>query len=448
MGALPVRARYLILFVSSVGVALLFWAGAAVVQAPAILLVGTAAAIGMDALWVEVGRYSSQHKAAVSLDILGVFFMLALFGPAGAVVVALLNSLVNGLLSRSPLFKVGYNAGINMCAAYMAAMLVSSPLPWHVGAPLSAVVFYAINTLAVALIIAIVSGRQLLPIWRESFAWVTLQQLSLAVAGYVLGLLVGSFGWMALLVALPLPMLRFTYVLYAQATQRHTQELEELSSELITTLAAVVDARDAYTFGHSTQVARYSVAMAQRLRYGPDGLKRLERSALLHDIGKVGIPERILFKPGRLTPEEYETMKSHTTIGHDIIKRIRPLQDAAGVALHHHERWNGSGYPFGKRGEEIDLDSRIVGVADTLETMISDRPYRRGCTLSEALAEIDRGCGTLFDPAVVKALHQVIAENGTSFFVNSALLVQELGSKALHWSPGGNTQQVAASRDG
>lgn len=444
LSALPLRARLLILTATGVGIYLLVWAATGIAWSTSILI-GIAIAMAVDVLRVEIRRYSSDHKMAVSLDIMGVFLLLGLFGPACAVMVSLLNSLCNGLFSRSSSYKVAYNTGVASLAACAAGLTVNLPVPWLLSAPLAAAVYYMTNTFAIALIVAIVSARPVLFVWRENFTWMALQQIALAVAGYVLGGLVGGFGWSAVLVALPMPMLHFTYVLYAKATQRHTQELEELSTELITTLAAVVDARDAYTFGHSTQVARYSVAIGEQMGYSKDALLRLQRSALLHDIGKVGIPERILFKPGRLTAEEYELMKRHTVIGHDIIGRIRPLQEAAIVALHHHERWNGDGYPTGRAGESVNLDSRIVGVADTLETMISDRPYRRGSTLEESLTEIDRCNGTLFDPAVVEALHQVVAKRGKAFFVNSALLVDGVGSHVLHWSPGERDQQVAAA---
>jgi HD-GYP domain-containing protein (c-di-GMP phosphodiesterase class II) len=422
------------------------WA-ASEVHWSAVTVIGLAIAMGVDLLRVEVRQYSSDHKTAVSLDILAVFLVYGLVGPAWATIAALLNSAVNGLLARVSVYKVVYNAGVAMLAAFSAGLVMKLlPLPWLLAAPFAAGAYWVVNTGCIALVLSVVSGRPVFGLWKENYSWMALQQLALAIAGLVLGAVISSYGWAALLVALPLPMLRFTYVLYAKATQRHTQELEELSTELITTLAAVVDARDAYTFGHSSQVSRYSVVIAEQMGYSPEALKQLQRSALLHDIGKVGIPEKILFKPGRLTPEEYELMKRHTTIGHDIIKRIRPLQDAAIVALHHHERWNGSGYPDGLKGVQTNLDSRIVGVADTLETLISDRPYRRGCTLEEALAEIDRCCGTLFDPEVVAALHRVVKLKGAGFFVNSALFVAGGGSHVLQWTPADREERVAAAK--
>jgi HD-GYP domain-containing protein (c-di-GMP phosphodiesterase class II) len=145
-----------------------------------------------------------------------------------------------------------------------------------------------------------------------------------------------------------------------------------------------------------------------------------------------------LFKPGKLSQDEFELMKRHTTIGYDIIKHIRQLSDAARVALNHHERWNGSGYPAGLKGEAVELDSRIVGLADSLDTILSDRPYRKGATLPEAIAEIDRCSGALYDPAVVEAFHQVVGENGADFFVNSASLVEVGAYHDLRWKPADN----------
>ena len=136
-------------------------------------------------------------------------------------------------------------------------------------------------------------------------------------------------------------------------------------------------------------------------------------------MGKVSIPEAILHKPERLTPEEYEIVKEHTRVGERILAEVGPLTEVARMVGEHHERFDGSGYPRGKAGAEISLGGRIVAVADSLDSILSDRPYSKGRSLAWALAELDRCAGTQFDPLVVEALHRVVQEEGAEFFVKS-----------------------------
>ncbi|MFZ5814898.1 MAG: HD-GYP domain-containing protein [Bacillota bacterium] len=409
-------------------------------------LIVLAVGVSLGLMRVDLRRYSNQNKVIINMDIAITFFMLALFGPAWAMLTLIINTVAYGLTARSQWHKIAFNVGTLTTASWLAAALIyRTGLPWFGALLLAASGYWVINSLWIALVIAMMNQLPVRRVWRENYSWMAIQPITLAIAGFALGKLVLTVGWWALLGALPLPMLHYTYSLYARASEQHLQQQEALSSELITTLAAVVDARDAYTFGHSTFVARYSEAIAEQMGYNKEELARLYRSALLHDIGKVGIPESILFKPGRLTAEEYEIMKSHTTIGYQIIRQIRSLRDAAVVALHHHERWNGSGYPHGLAGEKVDLDSRIVGVADSLETMLSDRPYRKGISLDDALAEIDRCNGTLYDPAIVEALHKVVEAKGRGFFVNSAKLVRRNQTSLWPWSPEELTKTVASA---
>jgi putative nucleotidyltransferase with HDIG domain len=435
MEGLPVRARLLIGVAGGTGVALLVWACAVAVWgwAP---LAGVALAVATGLLRVDLSVYGRTNRAAMTLDMFATFLVLGLFGLPWAVISLVVSSLHFGVIRKLQPHKLLFNFGAQAVSAAAAAALMGwAALPAPLMGLLGVGLYYAVNTGLVAAIMAAVAGRPWLGTWRESFGWIALPQIACAVAGYELGALVAQHGWAALTVALPLPMLHYMYSLYAKATRQHTDELEELSRELSNTLAAVIDARDAYTFGHSFQVARYSEAIALQMGYTPEAAARLRRNALLHDIGKVGIPERILFKPGRLTEDEYAIMKRHPVIGYEILKNIRPLADAARLARLHHEHWDGSGYPDGAVAGEVDLDSRIVGVADCLDTLLSDRPYRRSRGLTAALAEIDRCAGTQFDPEVVAALHRVAASHDASYFINSADKVAVAGAGILHWTP-------------
>jgi HD-GYP domain-containing protein (c-di-GMP phosphodiesterase class II) len=166
-------------------------------------------------------------------------------------------------------------------------------------------------------------------------------------------------------------------------------------------LAAALDLRDNETAGHSRRVTLYSLEIAGRLNFSNDQLKQLERGANLHDIGKIGIPDSILLKPGKLTPEETAIMRTHVRIGYDLMSRVAFLASAAEIVLTHQEFYDGTGYPQGLAGEEIPLGARVFSVADTMDAMMSDRPYRQGRSYAVARAEIQHESGRQFDPHVV-----------------------------------------------
>lgn len=179
----------------------------------------------------------------------------------------------------------------------------------------------------------------------------------------------------------------------------------------ITTLALLIDARDAYTKRHSENVTRYAVAIAGKIGLAPDRCELIRRAGMLHDIGKIGIRDSVLLKPGKLTDEEFAQIKSHASLGADIVATLPALQEVAALVRHHHERYDGTGYPDGKKGEGIELGARILAVADTFDAMTTDRPYRKGMALQEALGELKRCKGSQFDPALVDAFLTVLEKD-------------------------------------
>ena len=172
--------------------------------------------------------------------------------------------------------------------------------------------------------------------------------------------------------------------------------------ETIRSLAAAIDAKDSYTHGHSRRVTDLSVGIAQVMRLPRTEGDTIRHAALLHDVGKIGISEHILLKPGRLTDEEFETIKAHPHIGAGILNSIEFLKNVCEVIEHHHERYDGRGYPAGLIGDEIPMGARIIMVADSFDAITSQRPYRKPLTFAEAAAEIVRCSGTQFDPEVVE----------------------------------------------
>jgi len=195
---------------------------------------------------------------------------------------------------------------------------------------------------------------------------------------------------------------------YIEKLKEAAEENRELFIGSIRMLAAAIDEKDPYTRGHSGRVAKYSTVIAQELKLPPDELDKLKISALLHDVGKIGVDDRVLKKPGSLTPEEFDIMKTHTTKGANIMRPVSQLKDMLpGIELHH-EHLDGRGYPYGLSGPQIPLMARIIAVADTLDAMTTNRPYQSAMELDYALGRIKALTGSKFDQAVVNALESAV----------------------------------------
>lgn len=203
-----------------------------------------------------------------------------------------------------------------------------------------------------------------------------------------------------------------------QLVAERTIELDRALSEIknsyratLKALAQTLETRDHETFGHSERVVTFSLRLGHELGLGSDQLQVLEYGALLHDIGKIGVPDAILRKPASLTEDEWDEMRLHPLHGEQILRDVPFLSSAAKVVLQHHERWNGSGYPHGLKGAEIDFNARVFAVVDAFDAIISDRVYRSGKTYEEACGEITKSIGIQFDPQVVQAFLSVPKED-------------------------------------
>src|SRR6266851_6331450 len=188
---------------------------------------------------------------------------------------------------------------------------------------------------------------------------------------------------------------------------RALDSLEDAYRSTLKALTAALETRDSETHGHSERVVSYSLRLGREYGLNRDEIKALEFGSLLHDIGKIGVPDSILRKPGKLTDEEWVLMREHPLHGQQILRGIEFLQGAALVVAQHHEKWDGSGYPRGLRGEDIDLCARIFSVADAFDAMTSNRVYRKGKPYQDAAKELDDWAGKQFDPKVVEAFHRV-----------------------------------------
>ena len=202
--------------------------------------------------------------------------------------------------------------------------------------------------------------------------------------------------------------------LVAERTAELDQALEEIENSYRMTLKALVQAletRDSETHGHSERVVTFSLRLGYELGLEKDALRELELGALLHDIGKIGVPDAILHKPASLSKREWAKMKLHPLHGQTILRNIKFLEGAARIVAQHHEKWDGSGYPIGLRGEDIELGARIFSVVDAFDAIVSNRVYRSGQSYEAALEEIEKHSGTQFDPVVVEAFKRVPSED-------------------------------------
>ncbi len=210
------------------------------------------------------------------------------------------------------------------------------------------------------------------------------------------------------------------------ALAERSHKISAMYEELIVALSSASDLRDPYVHGHALQVVRYAVLIAEELGLSPERIQQLQHAGLLHDIGKIGIPETILFKPAKLTHAESVLMKQHAVWGAALVQKMHSLQHLAPLIRYHHEHYNGQGYPARLAGEAIPLEARILSVADAVEVMASDRPYRKALSPPAILGELQKHAGAQFDPVVVAAFMKVVQAQGDTFMVNSATAILQI----------------------
>jgi putative nucleotidyltransferase with HDIG domain len=267
--------------------------------------------------------------------------------------------------------------------------------------------FFATNTFPVAGIISLTEGKRFLTVW-SGYRWL----LPCYAVGASLAWLVGTFPravqWELPVICLPLVYLVHrssrTHIVQVEQEKKHVVEMNGLHLRTIEALALAIDAKDHTTHGHLQRVQLYAVEIGKDLGLSESGLDAIRAAAMLHDIGKLAVPEHIISKPGKLTRAEFEKMKIHPVVGAEILERVRFPYPVVPIVHSHHEKWDGTGYPDGLKGNEIPIGARILAAVDCLDALASDRQYRRALPLDEAMARVAAEAGTAFDPAVVRAL--------------------------------------------
>ena len=286
---------------------------------------------------------------------------------------------------------------------------------------MSALVFFFANTLPISIVIALTEGKSSRKVWSECYFWSFPYYLVGAAAVGLVGIVNRSAGWQTSLLVLPLIYWVYrSYRLYlgrleaekerVEVEKRHVEQIASLNMRTIEALALAIEAKDHTTHTHLQRVRTYAVDMAKELSLGEEQIEALRAAALLHDIGKLAVPEQIINKPGKLTPEEFEKMKVHPLVGAEILERVAFPYPVAPIVRSHHERWDGSGYPEGLAGESIPIGARILAAVDCLDALASHRQYRPALPLGEAMAKVKEKAGTWFDPQIVAILESRFVE--------------------------------------
>lgn len=411
-----------------------------------LFLGGTEDVIGLVAIVVAVGIGQALslelEGGSVSVSAVGALAGAAMFGPRAALPLAVTMAAVQWSAMRNPLHQSLFNVG-TLCLASLSAAAVFS-IGWgddtlgnFVTAAAGLVaggLYFVINTGLLSGAMALEGHDRWARVWKERFSWLGPHYVAFGAVAAAMALAYEAIGLYGLAVfALPLLLMRKTMAAYIGHTARSSSKLREAaetirsqnasleqanrllkerSTAAMESLSATVDARDAYTAGHSRRVQQLSLAIGRELGLSQAELDLLGHAALFHDIGKLAIPDAVLLKPAELTVDEWSLMQRHAEEGARIIDRLGFLQDAVPAIRHHHERFDGTGYPDGLGGEEIPLGARIIHVADALDSMLTTRIYRAARPVADAVAELRIGSGSQFCPRCVCALERLVEADG------------------------------------
>src|SRR5579862_8246644 len=302
-------------------------------------------------------------------------------------------------------------------AAYGAYRLFSVRI-FHGPVPLAllaaAITHFACNTAAMSIIIGLTEDKPVKKVWTDTYRWTfPYYMVGAAIAGFM-SFLNTHVGWQAsLLVLAPVYLLYRSYCLYLgklEAEKVHAEKVSNLHLRTIEALALAIEAKDQTTGDHLQRVRVYAMELARELRLTEDETEALQAASVLHDIGKLAVPEHIIAKPGKLTPEEFEKMKIHPIVGAEILEQVDFPYPVVPIVRAHHEKWDGSGYPNGLKGESIPIGARILTAVDCLDALASDRQYRKALPLDEAMAKVVSEAGISFDPRVVEILQRRYVE--------------------------------------
>lgn len=395
--------------------------------------------------WLSVDIYVRETSVSTSAAPMIAGFLL--FGPIGILVLSVTFATVALIKHHSMFNRFLFNTSNQIIAGSMCLLLIAlsgntfsanpALMQFTLALFSASMVFLSTSTMT-SLVIDLDLGIPVNQVWKEKFSWLLIYYLVLGLVAYALIFGYYYMGLLGILVILvPLLTLRYSQAQYITRTKAMVSELQEKNTrlesnarlisrhneDLLGVLAEAIEQRDPFAMGHSKHVALYATMIAREMNLPPEQIENIRKAGLLHDIGKLGIPESILFKPHSLRENEYEAVKKHPVKGTEIISNCTSLQELIPIILHHHEHWDGSGYPGGLTGDQIPLEARIITVADAIEAMASDRPYRKALDPASIQYEMQQYAGIQFDPKIVQAFLDIIHKQGEDVVVNSAGLV-------------------------
>lgn len=370
--------------------------------------------------------------ATISISETFVFTSVLLFGAAAGTLTVTLDALVISLWLAwrgHPFYRIAFNVCALPASLWVGAQLYYligdvSPL-YSINHPVEitrllqpllvfTIVYFLLNSWLIAFAISLEKRLSPIRIWKDNFAWLSLNYFGGASLAALLVSYTRNIDYTYLAVLPLLAILYFTFAMSmgrVEDANRHLSQLNALYMSTIETLAMAIDAKDQITHGHIRRVQRYAVGLARKIGIDDTALiSAIEAASLLHDMGKLAVPEYILNKPGRLTAAEFEKMKLHASVGADILSAIDFPYPVVPIVRHHHENWDGTGYPDGLKGSEIPIGARILSVVDCFDALTSDRPYRPRLGDAEAIRILLERRGSMYDPLVVDAFVRVHAE--------------------------------------
>jgi putative nucleotidyltransferase with HDIG domain len=352
-------------------------------------------------------------RGMVSVSVLFILVGIVNLSLPEAVLVGALSMLVQctwRTTARPKLLQTAFNVSVLMVAVVIAAKVFhysDHHFPEPIGLGLLALAYFCANTFPIAAIIGLTEGKLIFSVWGN-YRWTLAYYAVGASMAWVIGTLPHGIQWEFPIICLPLVYLvhrsNRTHLAKMEQERTHMQAMNGLHLRTIEALALAIDAKDHTTHDHLQRVQLYATEIGKDLGLSQQEQDALTAAAVLHDIGKLAVPESIISKPGKLTRSEFEKMKIHPVVGAEILERVEFPYPVVPIVRSHHEKWDGSGYPYGLRGEEIPIGARILSAVDCLDALASDRQYRRALPLDEAMARVASEAGTAFDPRVVQAL--------------------------------------------
>jgi putative nucleotidyltransferase with HDIG domain len=313
-------------------------------------------------------------------------------------------------LKRPRPIQVAFSVCVLALAVYITSVAFESArsrFPSVLALGLLSLTYFCANTFPIAAIIGLTEGKRILSVWG-SYRWTLAYYAVGASMAWVIGTLPHGIQWEFPIICLPLVYLvhrsNRTHLAQMEQERSHMHAMNGLHLRTIEALALAIDAKDHTTHDHLQRVQLYAVEIGKDLGLSDLELDALTAAAVLHDIGKLAVPESIISKPGKLTRSEFEKMKIHPVVGAEILERVEFPYPVVPIVRSHHEKWDGTGYPYGLQGEDIPIGARILSVVDCLDALASDRQYRRALPLDEAMDRVASEAGTAFDPKVVQAL--------------------------------------------